>query len=42
MTDRGNRLAPVRAGDTVALVACSSPVDDDALRRGVAVLESWG
>ncbi|WP_024873857.1 S66 peptidase family protein [Saccharomonospora piscinae] len=32
----------LRAGDTVALVACSGPADPDAVRTGVAVLESWG
>lgn len=34
--------APVRAGDTVALVACSGAVDPHRLRAGVAVIESWG
>ena len=29
-------------GDTVALVACSGPVDADALRSGAATLRSWG
>ena len=33
---------PLRAGDTVALVACSGPVDPEALDTGVAALESWG
>jgi muramoyltetrapeptide carboxypeptidase len=32
----------VRPGDTVALVACSGPVDADSLDAGVEVLESWG
>ncbi|CAM3019134.1 LD-carboxypeptidase [Saccharomonospora xinjiangensis] len=32
----------LRRGDTVALVACSGPVDADALRSGAATLRSWG
>lgn len=35
-------VRPVRPGDTVALVACAGPVDTDALRCGVGILESWG
>lgn len=35
-------VRPVRPGDTVVLVACSGPVDADALDGGVEVLESWG
>jgi muramoyltetrapeptide carboxypeptidase len=37
--DRPRRLV---AGDTVAVVATSGPVDPDRLRRGTALLESWG
>ncbi|MGZ4631246.1 MAG: S66 peptidase family protein [Actinomycetes bacterium] len=36
---RPRRLVP---GDTVAIVATSGPLDADRLRRGVALLESWG
>lgn len=33
---------PLRAGDTVALVAPSGPVQPEQVDAGVAVLESWG
>lgn len=36
---RPPRLVP---GDAVAVVATSGPLEPDRLRRGVAVLESWG
>jgi muramoyltetrapeptide carboxypeptidase len=36
------RPARLRPGDTVALVAPSGPVDEAMLRRGIAILESWG
>jgi muramoyltetrapeptide carboxypeptidase len=36
------RPARLRQGDKVALVAPSGPVDEAMLRRGTAVLESWG
>lgn len=34
--------APLQKGDTVAVVAPASPFDQDALRRGVQRMESWG
>lgn len=37
--DRPRRLVP---GDTVAIVATSGPLDPERLRRGAALLESWG
>lgn len=36
---RPRRLVP---GDTVTVVATSAPIDPDRLRRGTALLESWG
>lgn len=36
------RPARLRPGSTVALVAPSGPVNEAMLRRGVAILESWG
>lgn len=36
------RPARLRQGDKVALVAPSGPVDEAVLRRGTAILESWG
>jgi muramoyltetrapeptide carboxypeptidase len=36
------RPARLRPGSTVALVAPSGPVNEAMLRRGIAILESWG
>lgn len=36
------RPPSLRPGDTVAVIAPSSPVDGQRLTRGVALLESWG
>lgn len=36
------RPARLRPGSTVALVAPSGPVNEALLRRGIAILESWG
>jgi muramoyltetrapeptide carboxypeptidase len=42
MTAPRSRPPRLRPGDTVAVVATSGPLDPDRLRRGVALLESWG
>ncbi|MCF2571786.1 S66 peptidase family protein [Brevibacterium sp. UCMA 11754] len=34
--------APLRAGDTVRLIAPSGPTDEESLLRAIAQLESWG
>lgn len=39
---RRSRPARLRPGSTVALVAPSGPVNEALLRRGIAILESWG
>lgn len=42
MTLALRRPARLSAGETVAVVATSGPLDADRLRRGVGLLESWG
>ncbi|WP_019853776.1 S66 peptidase family protein [Actinopolyspora mortivallis] len=42
MTNSTAPLAPLRPGDTVAVVAPAGPVPEQQLRAGVVELESWG